>query len=96
MDGYDRFQIVKRLTDHHVCKNTCMLWTGTVGNHGYGVTHILGKIRMVHRISYALFFDEPDLDFKFNVKQTCGNKLCISPDHLRKKVKTKIVKVIKD
>jgi hypothetical protein len=61
---------------------TCWLWTGAC-IEGYGVIHPghrgSGVIR-AHRLSYKLEFD--DYDPALDVRQKCGNRACVRPDHL--------------
>jgi len=71
-----------------VRKNTdtgCWNWAGQVSNSGYGRTMLRdaeGSTRMesAHRASYELFIGPIPPDRQ--VGQSCGNRLCINPDHL--------------
>lgn len=64
----------------------CLLWTGYVGKDGYGrIYHNfypsdLGK-SLVHRLMYL--FEFGGIENRMIVKQTCGNKLCCEPKHLK-------------
>ena len=58
----------------------CWAWTGAT-NGGYGFVY--GDIdRTAHRIAYELTRNIPATRYSFTIKQTCGNKLCVNPDHL--------------
>ena len=63
----------------------CWIWQGQVSNSGYGRTKIRGAdntVKMVsaQSVSYQQFVaDVPD---GYLVKQSCGNRLCINPQHL--------------
>jgi len=63
----------------------CWIWQGQLANSGYGRVNIVIKdasVKMVsaQTASYLAFVSEiPDNNL---VKQTCGNRLCINPDHL--------------
>lgn len=63
----------------------CWVWQGQISNSGYGRTMIRdedNKVKMVsaQSASYQQFISEvPD---GYLVKQSCGNRLCINPQHL--------------
>lgn len=63
----------------------CWIWQGQVSNSGYGRVKIPlqdATVKMVsaQTASYLAFTSEiPDGSL---VKQTCGNRLCIKPEHL--------------
>jgi hypothetical protein len=67
-------------------EGSCWNWTGQVSNSGYGRTMIPdgdGGTRMVsaQTASYLAFIGEvPDGKL---VGQTCGNRLCVNPEHLQ-------------
>jgi len=58
----------------------CWLWTGTLGEKGYGQIDIEDKTRRAHRVTYELFKGpilpglEPD--------HKCRTRACVNPDHL--------------
>lgn len=62
----------------------CWIWTGQVSNSGYGRTMVSladGVLHeSAHRLSYLAFvgpMQQEDI-----VRQRCGNRLCVNPDHL--------------
>jgi len=62
----------------------CWLWGGTISNSGYGrmmVRQASGnKMESAHRASYAAFVARiPD---GASIRQSCGNRLCVNPEHL--------------
>ena len=63
----------------------CWIWQGQISNSGYGRTMVSGlnnqaKMVSAQTASYQLFIAEvPEGHL---VKQTCGNRLCINPQHL--------------
>lgn len=63
----------------------CWIWQGQVSNSGYGRTMVRdtdSTVKMVsaQAASYQQFIAEvPD---GYLVKQSCGNRLCINPQHL--------------
>ena len=63
----------------------CWIWQGQVSNSGYGRTNIKlndGNVKMVsaQTASYIAFTSE--IPAGQLVKQHCGNRLCINPEHL--------------
>jgi len=63
----------------------CREWAGQVSNSGYGRTMLRAddgstQMESAHRASYQLFVGS--IPRHSQVSQTCGNRLCISPDHL--------------
>jgi hypothetical protein len=66
----------------HVCKtDSCWIWTGAVGNNGYGGFGFRGSMNArSHRVSWILFRGEiPD---KIKVLHKCDVRRCVNPDHL--------------
>lgn len=70
---------------HLLDDSGCWIWQGQVSNSGYGRTKIRGidktlKMVSAQSASYQQFIAEvPD---GYLVKQSCGNRLCINPQHL--------------
>lgn len=63
----------------------CWVWQGQVSNSGYGRLKQVQddkRIQMVsaQSASYRAFIDS--IPAGFLVKQHCGNRLCINPNHL--------------
>lgn len=74
---------------HRDPKTKCWIWTGAVKNKsrktGYSKGNMLnsvnGRVEDATRIS--LWIHRPDdLSGNIQIVQTCGNKLCVNPDHL--------------
>ena len=74
------FELTQLLDD-----SGCWIWQGQVSNSGYGRVKIIdlnNEMKMVsaQAASYLQFVAEvPD---GYLVKQDCGNRLCINPQHL--------------
>lgn len=61
----------------------CVLWTGAVNHHGYGVMGLGGRrdgIDRVHRVSWRLRFGE--IPNGLMVLHRCDVRSCVNPDHL--------------
>lgn len=57
----------------------CWLWTGHIGENGYGVISINGKAHKAHRVSY--FMEYGRIDDRF-VLHHCDVRACVNPAHL--------------
>lgn len=71
---------IRRNTD-----SGCWEWAGQVSNSGYGRTMLRAEdgstqMESAHRASYQLFVGP--IPAHSQVRQTCGNRLRINPDHL--------------
>jgi len=65
----------------------CWLWEGCLSNPSrpkvaarYGVMRINKRLRLAHRVSYALF--NGALPDDLVVRHTCDNTYCVNPEHL--------------
>jgi len=62
----------------------CWIWNRQISNSGYGRMAVPTKdgtlTESAHRISYLAFVGPLKQDDV--VQQTCGNRLCVNPDHL--------------
>ena len=63
----------------------CWVWQGQISNSGYGKVLLKSdegnKMHSVHRAAFELFVGGMKKDDI--VVQTCGNRLCINPEHLK-------------
>lgn len=74
------FDMTKQLGD---CD--CWVWQGQISNSGYGRLKSKdsdGQVKMMsaQAVSYQRFISA--IPEGFLVKQGCGNRLCINPEHL--------------
>src|ERR1041384_2336699 len=58
----------------------CWIWTGYIGQDGYGRVKWNGKPERVHRI-VAKLLKRPQGNTKFVARHMCHNKACVSPAH---------------
>jgi hypothetical protein len=63
-----------------VSETGCWEWLGVIHPHGYGSITVIGRVSLVHRVSYAAFIGPliPGLQ----VDHLCANRRCINPNHL--------------
>lgn len=73
-----RFWSKVDLTDSDKCWN----WTAATDNDGYGQIKSDGKMVKAHRLSWALFNEEPLPDKELHVIHSCDNPSCVNPAHL--------------
>ena len=66
-------------------EHTCWQWNGQISHSGYGRIMLKeehgNKMHSAHRASYELFRGTIDKDGI--IVQSCGNRLCVNPDHLK-------------
>ena len=60
-------------------ENSCRLWSG-MSQANAGLVHFGKKELRAHRVAYMYFIGP--IPPEHQVHQTCGNKLCLSPEHL--------------
>jgi hypothetical protein len=58
----------------------CWLWLGSTSSSGYGRIFLEGRMQLAHRVMYGLVHGE--LPAGHEVKQRCGNRACVRPEHL--------------
>lgn len=58
-------------------------WTPSVPGRRYGYVVLKGRRLSARRLMYELFVGEPKLG-RHCVVSTCGNSLCVKPDHLKR------------
>lgn len=62
----------------------CHVWTGLVTRTGYGdirMGGVSGNHRLAHRVAWEI--ERGPMPRGFHVAWTCGNRLCVRPEHLR-------------
>lgn len=82
MPEYTRRLILEdRFWDKVNKTETCWLWTGSVGTHGYGGFRYDGKVKKAHRVSYEM--TNGAIPNGLQVDHICRVRHCVNPDHLR-------------
>lgn len=61
--------------------NGCWIWTGCIGQNGYGRFGFNGKKYECHRLILEEKLGRP-IHKKLDTRHLCGVKACCSPDHL--------------
>lgn len=60
--------------------DACWIWSGYVNSEGYGRLKFDGRLRLAHRVAYALIRGPiPD---GLTLDHLCGVKACVNPAHL--------------
>ena len=60
--------------------DSCWLWRGTDGTHGYGYFSVKGINLYAHRIAYLL--EVGPIPEGYQIDHLCMNKGCVNPAHL--------------
>jgi len=58
----------------------CMPWLGNISVKGYGRLNRDGRMRLAHRLTYAMFVGP--LDPELTLDHLCRNRRCVAPGHL--------------
>jgi len=68
--------------------NGCWRWCGSKAITGYGNFFYNGTVWLAHRASLIIFDRVKQLTPGLQVSHSCGNRDCVSPDHLSEKTKS--------
>ncbi len=63
-----------------ISESGCWLWMGKIDGHGYPELRINGQSRKAHRVAWQLARGE--IPRNGCIRQRCGSKTCIRPEHL--------------
>lgn len=61
--------------------DSCWVWTGAFGTHGYGLYLLKKRKLLAHRVSYCL--EHGEISTSHVIDHMCKNEKCVRPDHLR-------------
>ncbi|MGH3029276.1 MAG: HNH endonuclease signature motif containing protein [Gaiellaceae bacterium] len=61
-------------------KGECLIWTGSLSSHGYGVLRAEGRTQRAHRFAYELAYGE--IPKGLHIHHQCENPPCVNPEHL--------------
>ena len=59
----------------------CWLWTGLLGNSGYGNFSVMGRNCTAHRFAYVVLAGKPEIE-GLSIDHLCRQKTCVNPDHM--------------
>lgn len=82
MNEQVRFLKKVSVIDNPSIGSPCWIWTGCKDNKGYGRFSVNGENRLAHHYAYETF---NRVEAKQYVTNTCGNQLCVNPQHLCEK-----------
>lgn len=68
--------------------NGCWRWCGSKAITGYGNFFYNGSVFLAHRASLIVFGRVKQLTPGLQVSHSCGNRDCVSPDHLSEKTRS--------
>lgn len=74
-------KLVQRFWSKVKKTDVCWLWTGAPNTNGYGQFATADGQHKAHRVAYQIAFGS--FDSTLVVSQTCGNRLCVLPEHLK-------------
>lgn len=78
----DMHKIIQKLRLNCRLVGECRLWDGRVDGSGYGQVTCHGVFKPVHRWMY-MYIHGADSDDTTTIEQTCSNRRCIAPAHLK-------------
>lgn len=58
----------------------CWLWTGAVGDHGYGTISVNDTTRLAHRLAFEAA--KGPIPSGLQIDHLCRQRMCVNPQHL--------------
>ncbi len=92
MKYYKDNKFIERILNRSVKKGDCLIWQGAKHRQGYGMMRHGDKMQTVHRIMAIESGKFPNADFKTRIGHTCGNYLCVNPDHLIQQTHSQVIR----
>jgi hypothetical protein len=81
MDSVGGHDLPARFWRHVDTSGDCWLWTGARYRDGYGQFAVDLTTRAAHRVAFELTYGS--IAQRTRVLQTCQNRICVRPEHLR-------------
>ncbi len=81
MDSVGGHDLPARFWRHVDTSGECWLWTGARYRDGYGQFAVDLTTRAAHRVAFELKYGS--IPRRTKVLQTCQNRICVRPEHLR-------------
>ena len=85
-------KFVTRILQRTEKQGDCLIWQGATHRQGYGLMRYGKKMQTVHRIMAIESGKFPDADFNTRIGHTCGNYLCVNPDHLIEQTHSEVIR----
>jgi len=85
-------KFVERILANSITEGDCIVWQGATHVQGYGMMRHGKKMQTVHRIMAIESGKFPDADFNTRIGHSCGNYLCVNPDHLIEQTHSEVIK----
>lgn len=81
--GYGITWNLQTISDFSDKENNCYIWRGGKHRQNYAMMRYEGEMRTVHSVIAELKYGERPTKYTgTRVTRTCGNKLCVNPDHI--------------
>ena len=73
--------LVDDIKSYTLPQGDCLVWTGMQSKGGFPISEVMWK-PLLHNIAAQIFLGPPPIGKPF-ARTTCGDRLCLSPNHLR-------------
>jgi len=81
--GYGITWNLQTISEFSDKENDCYIWRGGKHEQGYAMMRYNGEMRTVHSVMAELKYGERPTKYTgTRATRTCGNKLCVNPDHI--------------
>ena len=83
MTEFKKHKTLEEVLSNTKLEGNCMIWQGGKHRQGYGMMRQRGEMRTVHSVIAELKYGERPTKYTgTRATRTCGNNLCVSPEHV--------------